>query len=88
MASTEYTLSSSEWTACGAADDATVQVLTDTQIIVTTDTSLPGSGVTVGLRLSKKDGEPRHIALARVGKTIYARAIPAEANTAIIVVER
>ncbi len=85
MASTGYSLTTADWTNCGAADDCTVQVIGEGTIAFTTAGSAPSSGSTTGLQLSSNRGEQRNATVARAGMTLYARAL---VGTATVIVER
>lgn len=85
MASTAYSLTTADWTNCGAADDCTVQIVGDCTVSITTASSAPASGTTTGLILSSNKGEARNATIVRTGKTLYARAL---VGTASVVVER
>mgnify|MGYP000998592393 CR=1 FL=1 len=85
MASTAYSLTTADWTNCGAADDCTVQVVGDGTVAFTTASSAPSAGTATGLVLSSNKGDARNATVVRAGKTLYARAL---VGTASVVVER
>ena len=75
MAMTNYPLVKDAWTACGAADDCTIQTDAEGVVRFTTDTSLPGAGVMDGLDIGIGPGLQRGATVQRTGRTLYARII-------------
>lgn len=85
MSATEYPLSTTAWTDCGASDDATLQIPGGVcAVIFTVAASAPSNSVTTGLRLSTDEGDERSAAIQKAGQKIYARAVGAP----VVTVER
>lgn len=85
MPATEYPLTATDWTDCGASDDCTMQVIGDGIVLMTTAAAKPDTTSTAGLRLGFGPGLYRDAPIKVVGRKVWARALKG-ANT--VVVER
>lgn len=84
MSATEYPLSTTAWTSCGAADKATLQIPGGVcMVLFTLGTSAPSNSSTAGLRLSTDEGDDRVATLQEPGQTIYARAVGAPVTVTV-----
>jgi len=76
MSATEYPLSTTAWTDCGASDKATLQIPGGVCAIVFTVAATPPSdAVSAGMRLSTDEGDERIASIQETGQRIYARAV-------------